>query len=93
MGDSSFTYIGAGDNHGDRREPMNKRSETFAWLLILFWLVFICGIFATSAHAAIAFKTGEVVTGNTKQCYYEYLGQQYIMTIKSYQLCPLIINV
>jgi len=45
------------------------------------------------AYAGTAFKTGEVLTGMTKQCYYDYLGMQYIITVKSYQLCPLTIQV
>lgn len=43
--------------------------------------------------AAIAFLTGEVVTGMTKQCYYDYLGNQYVITIDSYKLCPLTIQI
>ena len=37
----------------------------------------------------VAFKTGEVVTGLTKQCFYNYLGSQVTRTISSVALCPL----
>lgn len=48
--------------------------------------------FAT-AHAATAFLVGEQVTGMTKQCFYDYLGSTYTITIDSYKLCPLTIRV
>lgn len=40
-----------------------------------------------------AFKTGERVTGMTKQCVYEGLGNAYTMTIRSVELCPLNLQV
>lgn len=46
-----------------------------------------------SATAATAFKTGEMTTGMTKQCFYSYAGNTYTRTVKSHQLCPLSINV
>ena len=45
------------------------------------------------ASTVTAFKTGEAVTGQTKQCYYAFGGSQYTLTIKSYELCPLSIEV
>jgi len=51
-------------------------------------------ISATASAATItAFKTGERVTGSTKQCYYQGNGAQYTTTIRSYELCPLTIEV
>lgn len=52
-----------------------------------------CLAFVPSAHAGKAFKSGEAVTGMTKQCYYNYLGSTYTITIKSFELCPLTIDV
>ena len=40
-----------------------------------------------------AFKTGERVTGSTKQCFYEFAGSRYTRTVRSYELCPLSIRV
>ncbi len=40
-----------------------------------------------------AFKTGERITGTTKQCYYRGLGNEYTRTIGSVELCPLSIQV
>lgn len=40
-----------------------------------------------------AFKTGEQSTGMTKQCFYDYLGNQHSITISSVALCPLSIRV
>ena len=42
---------------------------------------------------ATAFKTGEEVTGNTKQCYYAFAGKRYTKTVASFELCPLNIEV
>lgn len=36
-----------------------------------------------------AFKVGEVLRGAVKDCYYSYLGRQYVQTVASYELCPL----
>jgi hypothetical protein len=41
----------------------------------------------------VAFKTGEQVTGMTKQCYYNYLGSAISRTVSSVSLCPLTIPV
>ena len=40
-----------------------------------------------------AFKTGEQVTGTTKQCLYTALGGTYTRTVRSFELCPLSIKV
>ena len=42
---------------------------------------------------ATALKSGEEVTGNTKQCYYTYIGNTYTKTIPSYAVCPMSIQV
>lgn len=46
-----------------------------------------------SGQTITAYKTGEQVTGMTKQCYYNGLGNQYTQTIQAIQLCPLSIKV
>jgi len=45
------------------------------------------------AQSVTAFKSGEEVTGTTKQCYYTFAGSRYTRTMQSYQLCPLSIQV
>ena len=40
-----------------------------------------------------AFKSGENVTGMTKQCFYDYFGSPYTLTISSIALCPLSVRV
>ena len=45
------------------------------------------------ASTVTAHKTGEAITGTTKQCYYAFGGSQYTITIKAYELCPLSIEV
>ncbi len=44
------------------------------------------------SFVALGFLIAEYTTGQTKQCVYESLGSQYVLTIKSYQICPLNIN-
>lgn len=50
-------------------------------------------LLAASAHAATAFYVGERQTGLTKQCFYDYAGNGYTITIKSYAICPMTIEV
>jgi hypothetical protein len=50
-------------------------------------------LISSVTYAGTAFYTGERTTGMTKQCYYDYLGNQYTITLDSYKLCPLNITV
>lgn len=61
----------------------------------IFTIIFLLLISTTilAATTVTAFKSGERVTGQTKQCYYKYAGSTYTRTVKSYQLCPLSIKV
>jgi len=51
------------------------------------------GSTAVSAQTVTAFKTGEVTTGMTKQCFYDYLGNAYTRTVQAIELCPLSLQV
>jgi len=42
--------------------------------------------------AITCFKSGERTSGMNKICYYNCLGSEAAITIKSHQLCPLSIN-
>lgn len=56
-------------------------------------LILVC-LIPFTAHAGTAFFIYEIDRGGmTKMCFYEYLGEEYAITIKSYQLCPLTIRV
>jgi len=46
-----------------------------------------------AAHAGTAYLKSEQITGMTKQCYYDYLGNTYTRTVKSHELCPMSIQV
>ena len=46
-----------------------------------------------SVHAATAYFKYERNTGMTKQCYYDYLGREYVRTVGVTELCPLTIEV
>ena len=48
---------------------------------------------ASVAHAGTAFLVGEVDTGMTKQCIYDYLGSQVAITISASSICPITIQV
>lgn len=56
-------------------------------------ITLIAVLTAASAHAATAFYVGERATGLTKQCFYDYAGNGYTITIKSYAICPMTIEV
>ena len=45
------------------------------------------------AQEVTAFKTGERLTGQTKQCYYNAVGREYTKTVESYQICPVTLSV
>ena len=40
-------------------------------------------------NRGVAFKSGEEVTGMTKQCFYNYLGSTISRTVSAVSLCPL----
>lgn len=46
-----------------------------------------------AAQAGTAFFQYEQITGLTKQCVYDYLGNRYTITISAVSLCPLTIQV
>lgn len=48
---------------------------------------------SATALAGTAYLKYERVTGMTKQCVYDYLGNEYTRTIRSTELCPLSIRV
>jgi hypothetical protein len=56
-------------------------------------LIFAALLAASAAHAGTAFFKYERITGLTKQCVYDYLGSEYVITLQSYQLCPITITV
>ncbi len=47
----------------------------------------------TTAHAGTAFFKYEYISGMNKICVYDNLGSDVAITIASYKLCPVIINV
>ena len=56
-------------------------------------LILVLLLVSTTAFAGTAFFKYERTTGMTKQCVYDYLGNEYTITIKSYKLCPMSIEV
>ena len=64
-------------------------------LLLTTALLILGAVFplAASGQTVTAFKTGEQVTGMTKQCFYSFAGTQYTRTLRSIDLCPLSIQV
>ena len=49
--------------------------------------------FASSAFAGTAFLKGEKTSGMNKICFYDHLGSEVAITVKSTDLCPLTIEV
>lgn len=56
-------------------------------------IALIALVASASAYAGTAYYKSERVTGMTKQCYYDYLGSEYVRTVRSHELCPLTIRV
>ena len=48
---------------------------------------------SATAFAGTAYLKYERVTGMTKQCVYDYLGNEYTRTMRATDLCPLSIRV
>lgn len=46
-----------------------------------------------SASAGTAFYKGEKISGMNKICYYDHIGSEVAITIKSYDICPVTIQV
>lgn len=53
----------------------------------------LLSIVATAAFAGTAFLKGEKTSGFNKICFYDNLGSEVAITIKSTDLCPLTIEV
>ena len=68
---------------------MNGLRHGLLLLASLWFLTFSPALLA----AQTAIKTGERVTGTTKQCYYSYAGAEYVKTIQLGEVCPMTIRV
>ena len=60
--------------------------------VVVLSVVFITSI-AYTVYAGTAIYTGEKVDGMYKICYYDYCGSTVAITKRSYELCPLSIQV
>lgn len=58
-----------------------------------FVMLIAMALASMSAHAGTAYLKYERNTGMTKQCYYDYLGSEYVRTVSVTALCPLTIEV
>jgi len=56
-------------------------------------LILVLSLVSISAMAGTAFLKYERTSGLNKICVYDHLGSEVAITVKSYQLCPLTINV
>ena len=72
----------------------NLRTCTFVcrFFAVLVLLAVVGGA-ATKALAGTAFFKYERISGLNKICVYDYLGDDYAITIKSHQICPVSIQV
>ncbi len=55
--------------------------------------ILLAALVSVSAYAGTAFLKYERVTGMTKQCVYDYLGNEYTRTMRSTDVCPVSIQV
>lgn len=50
-------------------------------------------LISTPALAGTAFFSHEVISGMNKICYYNHMGSQVAITLRSTQICPVTITV
>lgn len=62
-------------------------------IMVLVALLALSGSRSAKAQSTTGFKTGEQTTGMTKQCFYNVLGSVHTMTVASYELCPVTVQV
>ena len=48
---------------------------------------------APGRKTVTAYLTGEAMTGQMRQCFYDYVGDVYTWAVRDYQVCPLSIQV
>ena len=53
----------------------------------------IWALLGSIAYAGTAFYVREQISGLYKVCYYNYLGSEVAITVKSHELCPRTIQV
>lgn len=69
---------------------MNRKTIAVGLAIcLIFWGM----VFAAVVYAGTAFYVREKVDGLYKICYYDYLGSEYAITMRSYQVCPVTIQV
>lgn len=58
-------------------------------------IIVLCLLLASAAaHAGTAFFSHEESNGGMyKQCVYDYLGSRFVITVQSYKVCPVTIQV
>ena len=56
-------------------------------------LLLLLVLLSVPAFACTAFYTGEQISGMNKICYYDHLGNTVAYNVKSYELCPINIEV
>lgn len=62
-------------------------------IAVLVALLALAGSRSATAQSSTGFKKGEQTTGMTKQCFYDVLGSGYTMTVASYEICPVTVQV
>ena len=66
------------------------------WVVVLFLVLW--ALAATAAHACTGFLVGEQVVkskrgGSTRLCYYDHLGDTFVITVPGHGFCKVSINV
>ena len=56
-------------------------------------ITLIVALAASSAYCCTAFLEDDYVSGGNRICLYDHLGSTHAVTIKSYEICKVSINV
>ena len=72
---------------------MKSEQHVLAIVVVLALVALMVGLTIRNAYGGTAYYLRERISGLNKICYYNHLGSEVAITIKSIQLCPVTINV
>lgn len=72
---------------------INKILAVIFYCHICLWIAIVFQEDIQAAYSQTAYFVGQEVTGQTRQCYYEWAGNRYTITVKLQDVCPTSIEV
>ena len=69
-----------------------KKKDTLMFLWAVLIVILTVLVFVPQAESCTAFLDYDYVEGNSRICVYDHLGDPYIITKKSYEICPITVR-